>query len=702
MRIFRNLIKNRDAQTEFTEIYDIGKMTARQKDNKTIELFDKSDKDQKTPVYIIAAPEMQDASGVFSDNVSIEIMDQEEGKLSVRISADENWLNDNARVYPVTVDSYVFTSQDPATISDTFISQRESGTNFGGNGAMYLGNETANYGACRILVKTQLPSLSKGDMVVGAKLRMVQFPDGFSSVNSDMEVDAHAIRGNYENFTYNSDNSTTFTNTKSGITTKETETFDSLGRTVSTINADGSASNESYTSSNVKMGTVDTSGNLSTGSPYLETGARYSYNGNYATTQVDQRGNGTGCTIEELSGLKTAEKDPRGNVTQYTYDTKNYRLTGVSGASSAGMISNTYSYVNDLLNSITHNGFTYNFGYDGFGNMTSVKVGSQTLISNEFGSGDGNLLSSTYGNGYQLGYTYDNYDRVTGVTKNGRSAYRYTYDARGNLAIANDLLSGVDTRYSYDLSDRLLKKSASDGTSIEYSYDNMDRSTGAAYTFAGQTKSRSQTYSSDNRKGTVNLLTGGTVTRSYDTLNREYVTDVNPVKGSDPTLRAQHTFVSVSGNKTTTLTDTVSNYKRVGGVNIPLSSYHYTYDANGNIQTVTDADGNVTTYTYDQQNQLVRADDQKAGISTVYTYDVGGNITGTKAYAYTTGDLGTQTGGNSYSYGDDNWKDLLTEYNGQAITYDEIGNPLAYRDGMSFTWNGRQMNSAKVGSQTLI
>lgn len=633
MRILRSLIKNRDAQTEFTEIYDIGKMTARQKDNKTIELFDKSDKDQKTPVYIIAAPEMQDASGVFSDNVSIEIMDQEEGKLSVRISADENWLNDDARVYPVTVDSYVFTSQDPATISDTFISQRESGTNFGGNGAMYLGNETANYGACRILVKTQLPSLSKGNMVVVAKLRMVQFPDGFSSVNSDMEVDAHAIRGNYENFTYNSDNSTTFTNTKSGITTKETETFDSLGRTVSTINADGSASNESYTSSNVKMGTVDTSGNLSTGSPYLETGARYSYNGNYATTQVDQRGNGTGSTVDELSGLKTAEKDPRGNVTQYTYDTKNYRLTGVSGASSAGMISNTYSYVNDLLNSITHNGFTYNFGYDGFGNMTSVKVGSQTLISNEFGSGDGNLLSSTYGNGYQLGYTYDNYDRVTGVTKNGRSAYRYTYNAQGNLAIANDLLSGVDTRYSYDLSDRLLKKSASDGTSIEYSYDNMDRSTGAAYTFAGQTKSRSQTYSSDNRKGTVNLLTGGTVTRSYDTLNREYVTDVNPVKGSDPTLRAQHTFVSVSGNKTTTLTDTVSNYKRVGGVNIPLSSYHYTYDANGNIQTVTDADGNITTYTYDQQNQLVRADDQKAGISTVYTYDVGGNITGTKAYA---------------------------------------------------------------------
>ena len=31
------------------------------------------------------------------------------------------------------------------------------------------------------------------------------------------------------------------------------------------------------------------------------------------------------------------------------------------------------------------------------------------------------------------------------------------------------------------------------------------------------------------------------------------------------------------------------------------------------------------------------------------------------------------------SPGDNEWKDLLTEYNGQTITYDEIGNPLSYR-----------------------
>ena len=41
----------------------------------------------------------------------------------------------------------------------------------------------------------------------------------------------------------------------------------------------------------------------------------------------------------------------------------------------------------------------------------------------------------------------------------------------------------------------------------------------------------------------------------------------------------------------------------------------------------------------------------------------------------------------TYAYGDENWKDLLTSFNGQGIIYDEIGNPLSYR-GMTMQWKG--------------
>ncbi|MBQ2943724.1 MAG: hypothetical protein IJD93_03370, partial [Ruminococcus sp.] len=35
---------------------------------------------------------------------------------------------------------------------------------------------------------------------------------------------------------------------------------------------------------------------------------------------------------------------------------------------------------------------------------------------------------------------------------------------------------------------------------------------------------------------------------------------------------------------------------------------------------------------------------------------------------------------------------MLTSYNGQTITYDAIGNPLNYRDGITMTWqNGREL-----------
>ena len=41
----------------------------------------------------------------------------------------------------------------------------------------------------------------------------------------------------------------------------------------------------------------------------------------------------------------------------------------------------------------------------------------------------------------------------------------------------------------------------------------------------------------------------------------------------------------------------------------------------------------------------------------------------------------------------------MTSYNGQSITYDEIGNPLTYRDGMTMTWTGRQLTTLTQNSK---
>ena len=126
-----------------------------------------------------------------------------------------------------------------------------------------------------------------------------------------------------------------------------------------------------------------------------------------------------------------------------------------------------------------------------------------------------------------------------------------------------------------------------------------------------------------------------------------------------------------------------------------------TYDANGNIATA-GIDGKTPTYEYDDLGQLVWEKNATAGKAWNYTYDNGGNILSRTEYACsgngTVSGSGTTT---SYTYGDAEWGDLLTAYNGEAISYDGIGNPLSYR-GWTMSWQGgRQLASMTKGSDTL-
>ena len=128
----------------------------------------------------------------------------------------------------------------------------------------------------------------------------------------------------------------------------------------------------------------------------------------------------------------------------------------------------------------------------------------------------------------------------------------------------------------------------------------------------------------------------------------------------------------------------------------------YTYDDVGNITAITEkASGSTSfnakvSYEYDALGQLTRENNVDLNQTIVYNYDNGGNIDSKEIYAYTTAtNPGTPTHTIEYTY-DSTWKDKLTNYNGTAITYDNIGNPLTYRDGMTFTWNGRQMATAQV------
>ena len=90
----------------------------------------------------------------------------------------------------------------------------------------------------------------------------------------------------------------------------------------------------------------------------------------------------------------------------------------------------------------------------------------------------------------------------------------------------------------------------------------------------------------------------------------------------------------------------------------------------------------------------------------LYNYNRGGSITSKVKCAYTGDALGTVRETIPYTYGDSNWKDKLTAYNGTAITYDAIthdaiGNSL--NDGSwTYEWAvGRQLKKMSHDGQSL-
>lgn len=70
----------------------------------------------------VAEPCMNDATGqAYSEDVtcSLKILDEEAGKYGITITVDDAYLNSNARVYPVSVDTS-FTWQDGSKLSETY------------------------------------------------------------------------------------------------------------------------------------------------------------------------------------------------------------------------------------------------------------------------------------------------------------------------------------------------------------------------------------------------------------------------------------------------------------------------------------------------------------------------------------------------------------------------------------------------------
>ena len=409
---------------------------------------------------------------------------------------------------------------------------------------------------------------------------------------------------------------------------------------------------------------------------------------------TDARGYETINTYDDKERLLTAVTDARGQTTNYTYDSKSDQLTKVSANVGGTTISNTYSYDNgDRLSTIGHNGFTYGYEYDGFGNQTAVRVGNTVLEKHTYLPHNGPLQSVTYANGDVITNEYDkNFRLVSQSHKHGtqtKKIFENAYDEYDNLCTQKDLISQAVYQYRYDLIDRIVALDTNRGQKLRLSYDEKNRVKSMTHKVYGNGNTVSYLYGDSEKKELPGLIYGIQVdgtrrsTIAYDLTGRVKTRTLNLDNGK--TYETGYTYLAGKQPwQTTTLVREVKN---------GTGKLSYTYDEAGNIKTIAENGVIKATYTYDGIGRLTREDNKWQNKTICYTYDAGGNILNRKEYAYTTGTPGAVTKTIPYLYGNTAWKDQLTSYNGQSITYDAMGNPLFYR-GMTMSWEkGRELTS---------
>ena len=286
-------------------------------------------------------------------------------------------------------------------------------------------------------------------------------------------------------------------------------------------------------------------------------------------------------------------------------------------------------------------------------------------------------------------YSYDKFDRTTKEQYNNVT-YEYAYDASGQLAQQSST-AGEEYNYEYDSLGRLIRSNEyNDGEfeqRTEHIYHTSNRLTKQSWYNAGGVTTMSYAYSTTT--GLLTSLNANLVGTSIPVAYTYQGANQLRSKAIGSVMTKAYNFGTSSGYRTA-LPNFV-NYRDPDG-NLIYGDY-CVYDGNGRIVSIADS-GNTSsvraTYGYDEQGQLTSA--AVGGTRYEYSYDTAGNIQSKKVGSTTT---------NYYTYGNSAWRDLLTAYGGNTITYSG-GNPTKYYDGSTFTWTqGRRLATAKVGSTNI-
>ena len=326
---------------------------------------------------------------------------------------------------------------------------------------------------------------------------------------------------------------------------------------------------------------------------------KYDASGN-RTLEVDRNGNATEYVYDAAGRLLTM-REPLGRTTNFTY-TGNGNIATKSGPYLNHTMEYRYDANDNLISTTDHFGNTIWNTYDSINRLTST---TDPLFNTTYYNYDrnNNLTQIDRPNGGRVVFVYDGTGRMTqqrtlaDKAKNGWSIIEYEYDINGNLICETDA-RGNSTRYDYDAENRLIAVYPRDydpviggaqGGAILYAYDGAGNLVFVT-TADGTTK---YDYYPNNTLLRVRTPLGTRTEYEYDKLGR---------------LAREVRFIDKEYAETFFVRETdASGY--ISYTESKVDVIWYTYDDNGNLETMTDAKGYTTYYYYDELNRLTRVTD---------------------------------------------------------------------------------------------
>lgn len=728
------IFHSKPEQSQFTYEVNMKNIEAKEGKNGDI-LFE--DKDGKV-FFALTKPFMYDAAENVSHDVTMTLR-QEKGKTLVDVTVDEEWLNSPDRKFPVVLDPSVIIHD--ATTEDTFISSTYPSSNYWLDPSLITGKQVY-YGTTRSLIKFNLKNLLSGAKITSANFKLSSHSNtngydhqanvsvlpvskswGSDTVTWSNQPTTESAVSNL-NVTTDGDYTFYITNlVKDWYSGKKANYGIMLKNTDETINRKMFRSSDYSTDplKKPKLTVVYSIEPIGVESFWTSAESNVNtYNGNFFTQETDVTVDGRGLPL----------------TVNRTYNSRS-AVSGIFGYGWSSNLDQKLTFATDDLvvyrdEDGTEHYFSKNTsgGYDSPGGvylqLEKNADGTFKLIDKDqsyttFDS-TGKIVSETDSNNNKTTYTYSGNQLASVSDPSGRKM-TISYGTNGKVSSIVDPASR-QYKYSYDANENLTGFSKVDSAgstvfSIAYGYDTKHQMT----SFTDERgKKMSMTYSTDNRlvKSEQPVTVQGVVQTDYYTVAYNTTTGVTTVTDSRG-VKTEYTH-NAYGN-------VIKSIEDVGGLNYTRTynyddqnniiqekdenanksgssaTYDYTYDANGNVSSLTntlneqekiaydannnpieftDPKGNVSKEQYDNKNNNVASTDA-ATKSSAAKYDVNGN-TVDETTSVSIGENLLLNGSFETDVNNDNWPDNWKKIGTATFTYDA---------------NGATVQNAKLGSKQI-